>query len=65
MEPKSARVLFDDPVGNMERQQRSEAEGTPGRIYNDLANKRQPKSKAGGKPVLQKYVASDQQPSEL
>ena len=57
---KAARVLFDDPVGNLERIQQSKERGTPGSVFNDLANPKQPKSKAGHKPKLEKYVPSSQ-----
>jgi hypothetical protein len=57
---KTARVLFDDPVGNLERMQQSKERGTPGSVFNDLANPKQPKSKVGAKPKLEKYVPSTQ-----
>jgi hypothetical protein len=57
---KTARVLFDDPVGNLERMQQSKERGTPGSVFNDLANAKQPKSKVGHKPMLEKYVPSTQ-----
>ena len=57
---KTARVLFDDPVGNLERMQMSKSKGTPGSVFNDLANPKQPKSKVGHKPVLENYVPSKQ-----
>ena len=57
---KTARVLFDDPVGNLERIQQSKERGTPGSVFNDLANAKQPKSKVGHKPKLEKYVPSSQ-----
>ena len=57
---KTARVLFDDPVGNLERIQKSKSQGTPGSVFNDLANPKQPKSKVGHKPKLEKYVPSQQ-----
>ena len=59
-DPKTARVLFDDPVGNLERIQQSKERGTPGSVFNDLANPKQPKSKVGAKPKLEKYVPSQQ-----
>ena len=59
-DPKTARVLFDDPVGNLERIQQSKERGTPGSVFNDLANPKQPKSKVGAKPKLEKYVPSKQ-----
>ena len=61
-DPKTARVLFDDPVGNLERMQQSK-NGTPGSVFNDLANPKQPKSKVGHKPKLEKYVPSQQNDS--
>jgi hypothetical protein len=60
---KTARVLFDDPVGNLERMQQSKSQGTPGSVFNDLANPKQPKSKVGHKPKLEKYVPSQQNDS--
>ena len=57
---KTARVLFDDPVGNLERIRMSKERGTPGSIFNDLANPKQPKSKVGHKPALEKYVPKTQ-----
>jgi hypothetical protein len=62
-DPKTARVLFDDPVGNLERIQQSKSQGTPGSVFNDLANPKQPKSKVGQKPKLEKYVPSQQNDS--
>jgi hypothetical protein len=59
-DPKTARVLFDDPVGNLERIQQSKSQGAPGSVFNDLANPKQPKSKVGQKPKLEKYVPSQQ-----
>lgn len=61
---KTARVLFDDPVGNLERIRQSKERGTPGSIFNDLANPKQPKSKVGHKPVLEKYVPKTQNDKE-
>ena len=62
-DPKTARVLFDDPVGNLERIQKSKSQGTPGSVFNDLANPKQPKSKVGHKPMIEKYVPSQQNDS--
>jgi hypothetical protein len=61
---KTARVLFDDPVGNLERIRQSNERGTPGSIFNDLANPKQPKSKVGHKPALEKYVPKTQNEKE-
>jgi hypothetical protein len=61
---KTARVLFDDPVGNLERIRNSNDRGTPGSIFNDLANPKQPKSKVGHKPALEKYVPKTQNEKE-
>jgi hypothetical protein len=57
---KTARVLFDDPVGNLERIRLSKDRGSPGSAFNDLANPKQPKSKVGVKPALEKYVPKSQ-----
>jgi hypothetical protein len=64
---KTARVLFDDPVGNLERIRQTKEQGSPGSIFNDLANPKQPKSKVGHKPALEKYIPkiqSDEQKPE-
>ena len=61
---KTARVLFDDPVGNLERIRMSKERGSPGSIFNDLANPKQPKSKVGHKPTLEKYVPKTQNDKE-
>jgi hypothetical protein len=61
---KTARVLFDDPVGNLERIRQSNDRGTPGSIFNDLANPKQSKSKVGHKPALEKYVPKTQNEKE-
>ena len=57
---KTARVLFDDPVGNLERIRQTKEQGSPGSAFNDLANPKQPKSKAGHKPILEKYIPKKQ-----